>query len=307
MDKDGYFVAEYVYDAWGKLLLMKDGDGNNISNNTSHIGYINPIRYRSYYYDVETKLYYLESRYYDPETGRFIQPSDVSSLKLFSISGLNLYSYTNNNPISSAYSSSSTDGMVDPFVLGGVISVGNSLGYSNSFGVFAGLNWSQVNAENLAKDVFISLGEVASRIIWGLSESGRDFFDFHHSAYGISGYSALDNLPSKSAKIFKNIGRCLMVIDVLEAGYYSYQSSHSFGQASLSVGLTAGKNYLVYKASVGMAAAFGTWTGTKLGSSLGLVAGPVGFAVGAIAGAAVGWLIDGIGDVIIDWIVSWFD
>ena len=39
--------------------------GNNIAN-------VNPYRYRGYYYDIETGLYYLQSRYYDPETGRFI-------------------------------------------------------------------------------------------------------------------------------------------------------------------------------------------------------------------------------------------
>ena len=38
----------------------------------SHIGNINPIRYRGYYYDVENSLYYLNTRYYDPQIGRFI-------------------------------------------------------------------------------------------------------------------------------------------------------------------------------------------------------------------------------------------
>ena len=62
----------------------------------------NPFRYRSYYYDFETGLYYLNSRYYDPELGRFVNADDIGVLqesKNF-INGLNLYSYCNNNPIS---------------------------------------------------------------------------------------------------------------------------------------------------------------------------------------------------------------
>ena len=100
LDAHGDLVAEYVYDAWGKLLTMKDSSGNVISNNTSHIGYINPIRYRSYYYDVETNLYYLESRYYDPETGRFLNADSLSYLGEGSdLQNYNLYSYCENNPV----------------------------------------------------------------------------------------------------------------------------------------------------------------------------------------------------------------
>ena len=53
----------------------------------------NPIRYRGYYYDTETKLYYLNARYYSPEWRRFIQPADTSGVNPYSINGLNLYTY----------------------------------------------------------------------------------------------------------------------------------------------------------------------------------------------------------------------
>ncbi len=55
--------------------------------------------YKGYYYDVETGLYYLNSRYYDPEVGRFISADDISYLDPESINRLNLYSYCGNNPI----------------------------------------------------------------------------------------------------------------------------------------------------------------------------------------------------------------
>ena len=92
-------VAKYTYDSWGKLISIKDNNGNDITNSTSTIGYINPIRYRSYYYDNETGLYYLKSRYYDPEIDRFINADRYVSAGQ-AISGFNMYVYCNNNPIS---------------------------------------------------------------------------------------------------------------------------------------------------------------------------------------------------------------
>ncbi len=90
----GVRVASYTYDAWGKVLSVNNYTADNIGN-------INPIRYRGYYYDVETGLYYLNSRYYDPETGRFISAdtTDVLENAKYDINGLNLYAYCNNNPV----------------------------------------------------------------------------------------------------------------------------------------------------------------------------------------------------------------
>ena len=65
----------------------------------STIGTINPFRYKGYYYDEETKLYYLTSRYYDPEVGRFITPDYINCLDPKSITGLNLYAYCVNDPV----------------------------------------------------------------------------------------------------------------------------------------------------------------------------------------------------------------
>ena len=67
--------------------------------NNKLIAEINPFRYRGYYYDNETKLYYLINRYYDPETGRFISPDSLNYLDPESFNGLNLYCYCLNNPV----------------------------------------------------------------------------------------------------------------------------------------------------------------------------------------------------------------
>ena len=94
-DSNHNLLCSYEYDSWGKLISIKDNNGNIITD-TSHIGYINPFRYRSYYYDNETKLYYLNSRYYNPEWGRFINADGIINSNLDFIS-YNLYVYVSNN------------------------------------------------------------------------------------------------------------------------------------------------------------------------------------------------------------------
>ncbi|MCL2556589.1 MAG: RHS repeat-associated core domain-containing protein [Firmicutes bacterium] len=92
IDSKGKVVAEYSYDAWGNHTIELDIDG---------IATLNPIRYRSYYFDTETNLYYLKSRYYDSEIGRFINIDTISILDETKnqINGLNLYAYCGNNPV----------------------------------------------------------------------------------------------------------------------------------------------------------------------------------------------------------------
>ena len=83
------------------LDIEKNIDYTDASNINKFVTLKNPFRYRSYYYDYETHLYYLNSRYYDPETGRFINADDVSTLDItkITINGLNLYAYCLNNPV----------------------------------------------------------------------------------------------------------------------------------------------------------------------------------------------------------------
>ena len=75
---------------------MTDANGNKV---TSGIGALNPFRYRGYFYDTETGLYYLNSRYYDPEIGRFISADSIEYADPETINGINLYAYCGNNPV----------------------------------------------------------------------------------------------------------------------------------------------------------------------------------------------------------------
>ena len=90
---NGNTVVKYTYDIWGKL--------ENITGTLADtLGITNPLRYRGYYYDTETELYYLQSRYYSPDLMRFISQDDV---KLSNAQGeplgSNLYAYCLNNPV----------------------------------------------------------------------------------------------------------------------------------------------------------------------------------------------------------------
>ena len=87
---NGTLVGKYSYTAFGECIVKVNEGG---------IAEKNPIRYRGYYYDEETSLYYLKSRYYDPITGRFITIDDISYIDPETINGLNLYAYCGNNPV----------------------------------------------------------------------------------------------------------------------------------------------------------------------------------------------------------------
>ena len=88
---DGNVVVWYTYDAWGNVLTV----GGTLATT---LGELNPFRYRSYVYDEETALYYLQSRYYDPEMGRFINADALTSTGQGLI-GNNMFTYCGNNPV----------------------------------------------------------------------------------------------------------------------------------------------------------------------------------------------------------------
>ena len=87
---DNLKVAEYSYNAFGQT---------SINYNIDSIASINPFRYKSYYYDNETGLYYLISRYYSPVLMRFLTPDSIKYVNPDAINGVNLYVYCGNNPV----------------------------------------------------------------------------------------------------------------------------------------------------------------------------------------------------------------
>lgn len=107
-------LGTYYYrkNLFGDITEIVDGNGDikgkysytgyaecNIITDENSIASINPFRYRGYYFEKSTGLYYLKSRYYDAEVGRFITFDALENLDSEHIDGLNLYAYCNNNPI----------------------------------------------------------------------------------------------------------------------------------------------------------------------------------------------------------------
>ena len=89
----GERIYTYEYDAWGTLLR-----GVQVATGGSAASTANPFRYRGYYYDSETGYYYLNSRYYNPTWGRFLNADGYVSTGQGMI-GYNMYAYCNNAPV----------------------------------------------------------------------------------------------------------------------------------------------------------------------------------------------------------------
>ena len=98
LNSAGTEVVNYTYNAWGVATV-----GGTMA---STLGAKNPFRYRGYYYDTETGFYYLNSRYYDPTTGRFLNPEPNIDIGGFDsdagLLGYNVYAYCKNNPVNFA-------------------------------------------------------------------------------------------------------------------------------------------------------------------------------------------------------------
>ena len=77
--------------AWGKIIATTGSLANTVGANQ-------PFRYRGYVYDEETGWYYLQSRYYDPTTCRFIS-ADVLLSTGQGVLGHNSFAYCGNNPV----------------------------------------------------------------------------------------------------------------------------------------------------------------------------------------------------------------
>ena len=91
-NQSGTKVVTYTYDAWGNVTTS--------GTQATGIGAKNPVRYRGYYYDSETGYYYVSSRYYAPEMGRFINADDVDLLSANGdFASLNLFTYCGNVPV----------------------------------------------------------------------------------------------------------------------------------------------------------------------------------------------------------------
>ena len=293
IDQNGSLVVKYEYDAWG---VCKVYESNGLENTSaSFIGNVNPFRFKGYYYDVETGLFWLSSRYYSPELGRFIQPADVSSLNPSSINGLNLYSYANNNPIGTAYSS---------------FGVGASGGMVNSF------SSNSLFTENVSS---ISTSKGGLNLDWlanGL-DTGSTIHGLYTSISGLvnhTAYFAKNLIPfaddmkmlgasMKDAVLAFNqftwkFGKGDALSVLLGVGldvYDSIQRGVSTGGVILGATLTAAKGVGLIYLNKGI-----MYGATAIGSCF----GPVGTAVGFVVGGVVCIIVDVLASDFLDELID---
>ena len=148
-DMNGTAVAKYAYDAWGvcKTLTNVGGMANT-----------NPFRYRGYYYDAETNLYYLINRYYDPEIGRFISPDHIGYMmeQMDRLNGCNLYAYCLNNPVMET----DPEGTFISLLIGLVVSA--VIGFTSSV-ISQGIEygWENINYGQAVVDGLFAVGSTA--------------------------------------------------------------------------------------------------------------------------------------------------
>lgn len=118
-------VASYTYDPWGKII-----------SSSGTLADINPLRYRGYYYDTETGFFYLQSRYYDPEIGRFINADSYASTDATGILSTNMFAYCENDPVNRSDPSGELFGTISGLIVGGL--TGALSAYINGDDILAG-------------------------------------------------------------------------------------------------------------------------------------------------------------------------
>ena len=167
----GTVLVEYSYDAWGNVLDISGTYASTLGQN-------NPIRYRGYYYDSETSLYYLNSRYYDPAMRRFINADDTEYLGADGdFASFNLFVYCGNNPISRADSNGCFWHIVAGAVVGGIIGAVSSIVGQVASG--KSVNWGEVGVSAAAgvltgaiTAACPGMGAVATGVVHGVIGAG---------------------------------------------------------------------------------------------------------------------------------------
>ena len=133
INASGTQVVAYAYDAWGNPISTS-------GTLASTVGKSNPFRYRGYYFDEETGFYYLNSRYYDPALGRFINGDSILN-PLYGPIGMNSFAYGNNNPVNMVDPNGTLPFLVVTAVVGAVVGAvaGGVIAAANGGNVWAGI------------------------------------------------------------------------------------------------------------------------------------------------------------------------
>ena len=173
VDAEGVIQAVYTYEPFGKLFSIETKSGFLRYDGDWSVGGMNPIRYRGYYYDYDTKLYYLNSRYYDPYVGRFLNADGYVSTGQ-GVTGFNMFAYCLDNPVNMTdetggfpfFAITAAIGAVVGAVVGGVVAAKNGgniwagIGIGAAAGALIGTGVGMAAGAALAGSITATTGAV---------------------------------------------------------------------------------------------------------------------------------------------------
>ena len=243
VNSSGVQVVEYSYDAWGRQVSIT-------GSMASTVGRLNPFRYRGYVYDDETELYYLRSRYYNPEWGRFIN-ADTLMGQVGGTFSHNLFAYCGNSPVN----------RLDPS------------GYSwiNDF------KEAIQNVIGIAEKMLAAVAKSAAKQASSLTKASSSLAGGVYRAIpnGLAdAYTAMGNTLSTLSGIFKGVGIGLFGLDLGLSVYSNFTNNN----------LTTSRKITDSIVDVGVSS-LTFWGAGAAGAKIGTMANPgwgtfVGFAVG---------------------------
>ena len=225
IDNTGTVVVNYVYDGWGNHRIY-GADGEEITD-AAHIGSLNPIRYRGYYYDTETKLYFLKTRYYDPELCRFVTIDDTSVLDITKDcpNGLNLYAYCFNNPVNTKDDGGDIPNWLK-WLIGGIAFIGALVLTAVTGGalapVFIGMGVSIIGGGLIQGTInVLNGGSFGQGFLDGMADGALWGGVFALASAGVSFVENLALIQSRGVVIGKGMERVRFVADHAALAKYS--------------------------------------------------------------------------------------
>ena len=223
-DSNYNLVVTYKYDAWGRVISVTDTTINNI-------GTVNPFRYRSYYYDEETKLYYLNSRYYNPEWCRFINADGIigANQDIFS---LNLYAYISNSPVNGLDNSGSFFRKIIAVVAVAVVVLSKTI-LKNTFSMF-NQSLSKHN-EKITYDNSSDLAKSLKKSKTIKKQVNQNLEDFKKSGEKSKHYSS-----TTANNFYKDLSEIDLALSV---GSFNYEMDITENDTSYVVDITMGEKY----------------------------------------------------------------
>lgn len=240
VDSSRNTVASYTYDPWGKII-----------SSSGTLADINPLRYRGYYYDSETGFYYLQSRYYDPEIGRFINADSYASTDATGLLSTNMFTYCENDPVNKSDPSGEAFSLITIAVGATVGALVNAAGTALS-NVAAGKDWNDgIGLALLSGAVFgavstISMNPAARLAISAVASAAESVYDQVKNDGSVNlGRLTADVAVGTISGYSGYIGNSLTGSFVKSGSMLKGQIGNAFKSKNVFDGLKrAGKNYL---------------------------------------------------------------